>query len=345
MAKCAACGKFLSSSGAATCTLCPCMFHKVCIGIPDGASLSKNWVCPECKKKIRKTDNTDTPVKGVCGDKSPPTSCVAMSIAQPTSEEVQVRYSPSSPIRGESEYGVLRRELAEYMNEIRNEMAEFRSSLAGIVLRLDGLEQRISSVEQRETTSAIKQVAEMENVVAQLKLELNDRDQEALLTDLDIGCLPEENGENITHIVMVLGSKLGVKLETHDIVYAERVGTKHSSIATGSADVGVRPRRVVVRLARRHLRDELLQAARVRRNITTLDMGLGGLTQRLYINERLTHANRLLFHRVRQECRKRHWRFSWTKRGRIYARQGEGMQAHSIRSDSDLLRVFNISTI
>ncbi|KAJ0177672.1 hypothetical protein K1T71_006545 [Dendrolimus kikuchii] len=345
MAKCAACGKFLSSSGAATCTLCPCMFHKGCIGFSDGASVSKHWVCPECKKKIRKTDNTDTPVKGVSGDNSPPILSVAPSPGLPPSEETQFRSSSSSPIRGESEYGVLRCELAEYMSEIRNKMAEFRSSLAGIVQRLDGLEQRLSTVEQRETTSATKQIAELESVVAQFKLELNDRDQEALLTDLDICCLPEENGENIVHTIMVLGSKLGVKLENQDIVYAERIGAKNSSIATGSADVKVRPRRVVVRLARRHLRDELLQAARVRRNFTTVDIGLGGLPQRLYLNERLTQANRLLFHRVRQECRKRHWRFSWTKRGRIYTRQEEGMQAYLIRSDSDFLHVFNVGTI
>ncbi|KOB51985.1 Zinc finger DNA binding protein, partial [Operophtera brumata] len=181
--------------------------------------------------------------------------------------------------------------------------------------------------------------------VAQLKIELNERDQEALQSDLEIGHLPEEKGESVLHAVTVLAAKLGVTLEARDVVYAERVGVTQGAGAEGEVR---RERRVVVRLARRHLRDQLLQAARVRRTLTASDAGCATAAvagPRIFLNERLTRANRQLFHRVREECRKLQWRFSWTKRGRIYARQADGKQAYPIRSEADLLRVFGSGSV
>ncbi|KAJ0182142.1 hypothetical protein K1T71_002864 [Dendrolimus kikuchii] len=286
MAKCAACGKFLSQTGAASCSGCPCMFHKVCVAIPDNGIVPKNWTCPECKKKIRKSDNTDTPVKGVCGTNSPPTISSVPHLGSFSCIETQKHINLPEPLEEESEIRAMRRELAEYMCEIRNEMHVFRSSLAGIAQRFDGIEQRLVNLEQRQMDSGMKNIAELENA-------------EALLADLDIGCLPEENGENTVHIVTVVASKLGVTIESRDIVYAERIGTARSVAA--ATDAGRKARRVVVRLARRDLRDELLHAARVRRNLTTADMGFSGPSQRVFINERLTRTNRQLFHRVREE--------------------------------------------
>lgn len=205
---------------------------------------------------------------------------------------------------------------------------------------MDGIEQRLEVVERRDTGPATVEVADLERTVAQLKLELNDRDQEALLSDIEIGHLPEEKGENVLHAVTVLAAKLGLVLEERDVVFAERVGV------TQGAGVGSEPpreRRVVVRLARRQLRDQLLQAARVRRTMTTTDAGRAVTTaagSRIFLNERLTRANRQLFHHVRGECRRLQWRYSWTKRGRIYARQDDGKQVYPIRSEADVKRVF-----
>ncbi|KAJ0171824.1 hypothetical protein K1T71_012587 [Dendrolimus kikuchii] len=331
MAKCSACGKFLSPTGAATCFLCPLIFHRGCVAIPETAILSKSWACPECKKKVRKGDNTTTPVKGICGNESP-SETVSQSAAGISAPDI-------SPLEeDESEVRAMRREMAEYMSELRREMVQLRSSIAGFGERLDSIECRLDVLEQKKEI----------NTIAQLKLEINDKDQEALLSDLDIGCLPEEKGENVYNIVTLLAAKLGVKIEERDIIFAERIGGVGISNAVSGGETAERSRRVVVRLARRNLRDELLHAARVRRNLTASDIGLASptaLSRRIYINERLTRINRYLFYKVREECRKRNWRYSWTKRGRVYARQGDGKQAFNIRSENDLIRVFEIGKV
>lgn len=244
-------------------------------------------------------------------------------------------------------------EMSEWMSEIREfrrEMAEFRASIAGLTSRMDSIELRLEAVERgREESSP--EVADLRCKVALLQQELNDRDQEALLSDLEIGHLPEQRGENVVHTVSVLATKLGVVLDERDIVFAERLGVAQGAGAAGEAP---RARRVVVRLARRHLRDEMLQAARVRRTLTAADAGrdpsaIAGATvpprARIFLNERLTRVNRQLFHRVREECRKFQWKYSWTKRGRVYVRQADGKQAYPIRSEEDVNRVFGCSLV
>ncbi|KAL4717770.1 hypothetical protein ACJJTC_000919 [Scirpophaga incertulas] len=300
MVNCGAYGKFLAMNGAATCATCGVKFHRACLALPDKAKLNKDWESPNCKKATRRGDNSQTPSGAV--------------------DQLSL-----------SEMKVLRNEILECvkgMREFRSEMELLRASFASVCVRMDGIEQRLQALEQRSPDLSDDRVALLEQTISGLKLELNDRDQEALLTDLKIGQMPEDKAENAFHSVCVLATRLGVPLEERDVVYAERVGARLD-------EAGGRPRRMVVRLARRSLRDELLRAARLRRTGLAAEAGL-----RIYINERLTRFNRQLFHRVREECRRLQWRYCWTRRGRIFARQGEGRQVFQLRSEMDISRVF-----
>lgn len=236
------------------------------------------------------------------------------------------------------------RDIKEELHSFRKEMAEIRNAISTNNKRIDGLESRLEALENRqfENTSEGK-VERLEKTIAQLNLELNDRDQEMLAADLEISNLPENPGENVGHTVELVAQKLGVVLEARDIVFAERVGPRVETVvgAEGAGESARgRGRRVVVRLARRGLRDELLRSARVRRQATTADLGFAGPPRRFFLNERLTKTNKRLFYRARQAAVALGWRFTWTKRGRIYAKQGDGKRMFSIRSEDDLERVF-----
>ncbi|KAL4705198.1 hypothetical protein ACJJTC_013998 [Scirpophaga incertulas] len=63
-----ACGKFLSLSGAAACSICLIKYHRACLAITDKTQLAKDWICPNCKRHMRKGDNSQTPVKNLCED-------------------------------------------------------------------------------------------------------------------------------------------------------------------------------------------------------------------------------------------------------------------------------------
>ncbi|VVC89755.1 unnamed protein product [Leptidea sinapis] len=175
----------------------------------------------------------------------------------------------------------------------------------------------------------------------QHKLDINVREQDILQSDIEISNLPEVAGENPTQTFMVLATRLGVSLKHEEVVFAERIG-RMVEINKGENKTSLR---LVVRLSRRQLRDELIQSARVRRGATSADLGIDLPPQRFYASERLTPANRKLFYSAREAARNQQWKFTWTKRGRIYIRQGEGKPIHNIRSDDDLARVFGFGSV
>ncbi|CAH2070754.1 unnamed protein product, partial [Iphiclides podalirius] len=73
MAKCGACGRYLSATDGVTCGKCDLTYHRGCLNLSEKAKISTAWMCPACKSKVpRAGDNSNTPVKcqGV-GDSSP----------------------------------------------------------------------------------------------------------------------------------------------------------------------------------------------------------------------------------------------------------------------------------
>ncbi|KAL0861707.1 hypothetical protein ABMA27_009189 [Loxostege sticticalis] len=256
---CGGCLQAIDHSGHLTCSLCGQNYDLHCAGVTAqcfGALTGDRraaWSCAACKSRQPKTDNTETPARAGEGG-------------------VTMR-------RGASRPPAMDMELDE----------EAGGNNAAVGARIDAVEARMEAAERRRAEAGPDGAEGLRRTVEELKLELNERDQEALLADLEIGQLPEQKGENPVHAVIVLATRLGVPLEERDVVFAERVGAP-------PAEAGGRARRVVVRLARRHLRDELLRAARVRRAVTAEGGG------RVFINERLTRPNRQLFHRVREEC-------------------------------------------
>lgn len=152
--------------------------------------------------------------------------------------------------------------------------------------------------------------------------------------------MPETNAGNPVHIMQAIGSKLGISLDDRDIVSAERVGGRQLNVTSSAGPTVSRPRPIVVRLARRDLRDQLLASARVRRGVTSADLDLPAPVQRFFLNERLTKTNRLLFRKAREAAGALSWKFVWTKQGRILARKAPGDKAQRIRTEGELSRVF-----
>ncbi|CAG5050793.1 unnamed protein product [Parnassius apollo] len=125
---------------------------------------------------------------------------------------------------------------------------------------------------------------------------------------------------------MLIGEKLNVKIEEQDIVSIQRMGPLRGYIEGEGA---VQPRPFAVRLARRTLRDRLLQSARVRHGADTTGFGLPGSPKKFYINERLTCINRQLFFKARQMGSKSGWNYVWTREGRIFTRDEIRTRRHA----------------
>lgn len=324
--KCSSCGKFLSTVDGARCISCNSLCHKQCsLNLSPNAKQAK-WQCKTCRSKAT-------------GGLNPEDTCTE---AEQQSDDSTV--------------------LAREMRLLREEISAFRSELSRLTYVvddcckiLDGVEARISKLEQHNETQSAMSVS-----VENLKRRLNECEQEGLLNDLEITGIPEISGENTVHLVLTLAQKIGVDIDENDIVSAHRVG-RGPRPTTGDADSSgpdlataplsstdrdpTRARPVVVRFVRRRLRDDMLQAARVRRGVDTSGIITQGPTRRIYVNERLTPYNRHLFYLSRQEGHEKKWRFVWTRGGRIYARRDSKAKSFNIRSEEDISKVFGYSPV
>lgn len=336
MNKCKECGKFLSKTSVVCCIQCQARYHNICARVPVVSGASPAWRCLDCRCG-RLTDNRDeTPVRGMG-------SQLAARQPSPTSDDYVAEITShdddtardTEEVTFEVAIRLFREELQQIRREIREfrgEFLELRASLPPITARMDDIDRRLDDVEKRVAANAAgNAVRVLEEAVANLQLELHDRDQERLANDVLITNVGEGAGESVLHVVTAIGTKLGVKLDERDIVCAERLGMRRES---------GRPRPIAVRLARRVTRGELLRAARVRRGATTADCGLAGEPRPFYINERLTRRNQELFQRSREQCRLASWRFAWTRDGRIFVRRAEGEHSHRIRRESDIENIF-----
>ncbi|CAH2102176.1 unnamed protein product [Euphydryas editha] len=133
--------------------------------------------------------------------------------------------------------------------------------------------------------------------------------------------------------------KVGVELEDRDIDSISRVGPRIFS--TSSSQVKAKLLRpVVVRLLRRLTRDQILKAAKSRRNITSTDLEIPGNPLKVYFNERLTRENRISFREARIKAKEKGYAYCWTSQGSLFVRQSEGKAAIPIRSREDLNRIY-----
>ncbi|XP_022831319.1 uncharacterized protein LOC111359858 [Spodoptera litura] len=357
--KCGGCGRFISTQDGAKCTKCQEIYHRACVGIPTKSGIAQGWRCPECKKHIARDNRTETPVRGSAQSPSADTNkMTAMADSgEPRSPragaEGGLSLAASAPLLGLSvaaetnlqmivvELRAVREEIKGFRKEMEVEMSRLGAALGVCSARVDGLEARLDVLEQRATATTVSSGScNLDRVVEDLRREINDRDQDLLVNDVEVSNLPETKSENPVHIVKAIGRKLGVNFEDCDIVSAERIGGRQLNVTSSAGPTESRPRPLVVRLARRDLRDKLLTGARVRRGATTDDLDMPGPAQRFFVNERLTKVNRQLFRRARDAASLLKWRFVWTKQGRIFARREPGDKAQRIRTEEDFSRIF-----
>lgn len=344
-AKCGGCARFLSPLGAARCSKCDAIYHKPCGGLPPSSSSNPNWICPDCKRNI--TSSRADSELAVYSAKQVNTSDINDSTTDSSTDLIVLLRQFKEELRLElraivkEEILDLRKEFQAEFLRLRQDMIQVQTDSNKVKESLKSCSQKIDDIEVRVNSLENKMPALLEgDIVSQLRQELNNRDQLLLANDIEISNLPETSGENLTHTAMLIATQLGVQIDERDIVSADRVGARHVDATSAAGPVVRRPRPVVVRLARRCLRDELLSGARVRRGATTADLGMTGPARRFFLNERLTTVNRHLFRRARDLGQRFGWKFVWTKRGRILARCKPGDQVLAIHSEADLSRVF-----
>lgn len=317
MPKCRACGKYAANADCLRCIKCTSVYHRACSAVPAGP-IPLGFVCQGCKAK---------PADNMSAESSSPGDEITAN-GKGGADCSRMLCELIEEIKG----------LRSDLKEARNEMKQFKADLQACCSRITSVEGKVLEVEKKIDSKTFDN-AHLENTIADLKTQLNERDQELLLNDVEIAGLPEERNESVLHLASLVATKLGLTLDERDIVHAERRGAVRRNRSDGEG-APQRPRPLVVRLARRVQRDAVLRAARVRRGLSTTDMNLAGEPRKVYINERLTRNNRQLFGKAREAASRAQWKYLWTKGGQIFTRKDDGKVVERIRTEGDISKIF-----
>lgn len=345
--RCAGCQAGIKGRQYLKCSICSQYYDLECANVTEQrfrntftAEHRQVWKCPLCKNKEPKHDNTNTPIRSVKVDdtkdedgasRNPPTpkDPVTLGKISGTTDLGEIMTHVKNILE---ELRAVRSEMHEFrtiMNRLTTDVANNKECIDSLSLRMEVLEQRQSHTEGTESY--------LQETIMELKQNLNDREQELLSNDVEIAGIPEEKAESGLHIVLSIGKKMGITMDERDVVSVERAGPVRASVQDAPA---ARIRPLVVRLARRTVRDELLAAARVRRSMNTEGISVSGTPKLFYINERLTKQNRQVFFKAREAASKAKWKYVWTRDGKIFARLEAGSPRHRLKSEIDISRVF-----
>ncbi|CAN7945330.1 unnamed protein product [Ixodes pacificus] len=166
-------------------------------------------------------------------------------------------------------------------------------------------------------------VRDQANTILQLKAELNDRDQQHRLPNMEIQGVPFTPKESLGKVLCDLASKIGLpQFRTSDVLSIRRLPNKKDK------PDGVPP--LLVSFASVDLKEQWMGCrGRLR------DLNRDGALPKLFFNDDLTRANRELFWIARSRGKEMHYRYIWTKNAQIYARKAEGSPLLRINSVAD----------
>ncbi|CAG5039777.1 unnamed protein product [Parnassius apollo] len=150
------------------------------------------------------------------------------------------------------------------------------------------MKEKVNNIVTRIAEAEAKiSASKCDDIQVKIERRLNYRDQTSFLNDLEITGLDELANENPIYLITIIAQKVGISLDECDIVSAGRKGKRRSGDVINGEGAVPRPQPLVVRLARRTLRDQLIRAARSRPGVDTAGIVNTVQSRRFYINEPL----------------------------------------------------------
>lgn len=369
---CAGCRNAIRNREFLDCCICKMKYDIECANISVSRFHSfyaldqdrkKNWKCPLCYSKVRKTDNTNTPIQlrptdsGAAKDDDD-------SISFRHSENITTRVKPkqqtqSPPCISESSSNdnymtedrfrvILKKELSEIMqhtirslvseqlnhitgqfNELRESMTFFNKQYEEMKLNL---ESKTAIIEELQSDNQ-----KLKSTLKNVSQSLNQVEQNMRVCNVEVSGIPENKSENLSNTFKQLAESVKASIVPDDILQVTRVAklVKDSD----------RPRTVIAKLRTPRHRDIVLAAvAKFNKSnpedkLSSKHLGYGGPRKPIFVAEHLSPDNKILHAAVRQRAREYRYKFTWVRNGRIFVRKEEFSEAILIRNLDNLILI------
>uniref|UniRef100_A0A2H1W956 SFRICE_028235 n=1 Tax=Spodoptera frugiperda TaxID=7108 RepID=A0A2H1W956_SPOFR len=350
MMRCEACNTDIMNNNCIKCTRCNKQYHTLCINLSDedlqNEKNSNKWLCPHCRSKQPKGDNSNTPVRP-----STPTSMADITfnvtrrkVNQARTEPQQIASLTTESWRQEirdiireeirdalqTTVGALTSTLTANLREINEEMKEFKVSMNFLNSEFEKLKD--------DNTLYRKEINQMRKENEMLRSELTDTrkkydqiDQSLRANNVEIQCVPENKTEKLLNVVKQLGRAVNVSINENDIQYCSRIAKMKPD--------SIRPRSILIKFNTSRLRDNLLAAVgaynrtHVQDKLNTHDLGFTSNEKSpVFVVENLSPENKNLHAAARIRAKELKYKFIWVRGGRIYMRKNETADKIFIRN-------------
>ncbi|KAI5636741.1 hypothetical protein NE865_10567 [Phthorimaea operculella] len=174
-------------------------------------------------------------------------------------------------------------------------------------------------------------IASMQSQIIKLQYDLNDQQQRDRAFNLELTGIPERTREDLSGYYCNIVKHLQVQSTASDIVHITRIRPVKP--------VPGRPKAIVVKLLSRSIRDSILAAVRAKKGLMTSDIGISGEPKKVYVNEHLTPANKLLHKQTREKAVAAQYRYVWVRDGKIFARKNDTSATVRISNSVDLRKL------
>lgn len=162
---------------------------------------------------------------------------------------------------------------------------------------------------------------------AALEKRVANLEQYSRLNNVEIKKVPVTKGENCAAILTAIGDAIDCPISSADLDAIHRVPTKSDDL------------NIIARFCCRDKKNDFVRKARKAR-LRTNQIGFSGEEHEpVYVNDHLTHENKILFAMALKLKKEHSWQFLWTDNCLIKARKTCDSKVYRISSEADL-RIF-----
>lgn len=193
------------------------------------------------------------------------------------------------------------------LKSIEDKQNSLLSNHADLVQRVDVIE-----IDSKTNNQEVRILKEQ---VLSLQSQINLQQQRDRIQNLEISGIPEKNNEQLNNILIAIANVAGLNLSDQDIEFVTRVQPR--------TKIPGRPKLIIAKMKSRLIRDSIISGVRAKKGLTTTDINFLGESKKIYVNEHLTPANKLLYKNTRQKASALKYQFTWIRDGKIFVRKDD----------------------
>lgn len=365
--QCAGCLHRLSDKNIMSCCLCKDNYDLACACITRqrfnamDKEAKSSWSCPGCRSKVKKGDNTNTPVQLRAVEQR--ASSVEASASADFSTLSDAFDNVTHRQKANSNHSCLSFEPELLRDTLRSMFNDFESR---VELRLNAIESKVSLIQQQNDSikstnidieksisdvsariemvqSTIVRIEDERKQLSKQILKLEDKceslEKNLTKTCIEIRNVPKAKGESKRDLYSYsvnLSKVLNTVIEQHHIRDIHRLPNKKENETSS----------ILIEVTNTYTKNNILEACKKfyksnNYQLSASNLGFENNNTRIFISEYLTSKGRRLFYLAKALKTDKGFSYCWTAGGNVYLRKADGLPAILVKSEDQLVKLRN----